>query len=105
MLASIVILQAAPSAPAWMSALPMVLIMAIFWFLIIVPQRRQQKAHKAMVQSLKRGDEVVTVGGLVGEIVGVKDDLINLRTGQVTVVVERERIARRKGGAPAPETK
>ncbi len=70
------ILAAATSAaapPAWISWLPIVGMIAIFWFLIIRPQMRQHKAHQTKVAGLKRGDEVVTAGGLVGKITKVDD--------------------------------
>lgn len=73
----------------------MVLIFGIIYVLIILPQRREQKRHREMVAALERGDQVVTTGGLVGEIVQVRDDLLVLKTGEVRVVVERARVARK----------
>lgn len=98
-LASIVLFQAAP-APGGGFLGPILmwgLIFVIFYVLVILPQRRQQKQHREMVAALQRGDEVVTAGGLVGEIMGIKENLIQLRTGQATVVVERDRIVRKVG--------
>lgn len=96
-MAAIFFLQAAaqPTGNAFISFLPMLLIFVIFWVLIFLPQRRQQKAHRELVASLAKGDQVVTTGGVIGEIVQVKDDSILLRSGQSTLVVERERVARR----------
>ena len=79
---------------------PIVLMLAIFYFILFVPQRRQQKAHQALLASLQKGDQVVTVGGLIGEITAIRDDQVTLRSGQSTVVVEKMRI-QRKAGAPA----
>lgn len=84
-----------------MSFLPMVIIFVIFWMLIIVPQRRQAKAHAAMVSALQKGDQVVTAGGLVGSITAVRDDMVELRTGSATVMVERGRVTRRLDPAGA----
>jgi preprotein translocase subunit YajC len=81
------------------------MILAIFYFLMIVPQRRQVKAHQALVDSLQAGDKVVTAGGLVGDIVSIKDDLVQLRTGQSTVVVERSRVTARRAAAGASSEK
>ncbi len=68
---------------------------AIFYFLLIRPQRQQQKRHEAMVKSLKRGDEVATVGGVVGKIIHIKDDRLTIKTGEDTrLVVERDKVAR-----------
>ena len=64
---------AAEAPPAWMGWLPIVGMIAIFWFLIIRPQMRQQKAHQAKVAGLKRGDEVLTAGGVVGKVIKVED--------------------------------
>lgn len=72
----------------------LVLIVAIFYFLLILPQRREQKRHRELLAALKPGDEVVTMGGLVGEIIALKDQRVTLKTGEARVVVERARIAR-----------
>ena len=56
----------AEAPPAWLQFLPLVAMGFIFWFLIIRPQMRRQKEHQAKVSSLKKGDQVVTAGGLVG---------------------------------------
>ena len=76
-------------------------ILAIFYFILIVPQRRQLKEHQNLVAALQKGDQVVTAGGLVGEITGIKDDAVQLRTGTSTVVVEKSRIVKRTGGPGA----
>lgn len=70
--------SAAAQPPAWMQFLPWVAIFAVFWFLMIRPQMRQQKAHREKVEGLKRGDEVVTAGGLVGKITKVEDDYVEI---------------------------
>jgi preprotein translocase subunit YajC len=69
---------------------------AIFYFLLIRPQRQQQKRHQDMIQDLRRGDEVSTVGGIVGRIVHIKEDRITIKTAEDTrLVVEREKVARK----------
>lgn len=72
----------------------LVFIVAIFYFILILPQRREQKRHREMLAALRPGDEVVTVGGLVGDIVQLRDELVTLKSGDARVVVERARIAR-----------
>ena len=52
---------------------PLILIFAIMYFLLIRPQQKKVKEHKAMVDGLRRGDQVVTAGGLIGKVVKVKD--------------------------------
>jgi preprotein translocase subunit YajC len=56
------------------SLIPLVLLFGIFYFLIIRPQQQRMKAHQAMVAAVKRGDTVVTAGGLIGKVAKVKDD-------------------------------
>ena len=56
------------------SILPLILIFVIMYFLLIRPQQKKVKAHRAMVEALRRGDQVVTQGGLIGKIVRIKDD-------------------------------
>jgi preprotein translocase subunit YajC len=67
--------------PAWMQFLPLVAMGFIFWFLILRPQMKRQKEHQSKVASLKRGDEVVTAGGLVGKVVRVDDHYVDLELG------------------------
>jgi preprotein translocase subunit YajC len=59
---------------AFASFIPLILIFAIMWFLLIRPQQKKVKEHQAMVAALRRGDEVVTQGGLIGKVSKVKDD-------------------------------
>lgn len=54
--------------------LPLILIFAIMYFLLIRPQQKKMKDHQAMVAALRRGDQVVTQGGLIGKVSKVKDD-------------------------------
>jgi len=60
--------------PFLTSLIPLVLLFGIFYFLIIRPQQQRLKAHQAMVAAVKRGDTVVTAGGLIGKVSKVKDD-------------------------------
>ena len=68
--------------PAWISWLPIVGMILIFWFLIIRPQMKRQKEHQAKIGGLKKGDRVVTAGGLVGKIVAVRDDEVDIELGR-----------------------
>ncbi|MFN4099134.1 MAG: preprotein translocase subunit YajC [Pararhodobacter sp.] len=56
------------------SLVPFVLIFAIMWFLLIRPQQKKAKEHRAMVDALRRGDQVLTAGGIIGKVAKVKDD-------------------------------
>ena len=59
---------------AFASFIPLILIFAIMYFLLIRPQQKKVKEHQKMVEGLRRGDQVVTQGGLIGKAVKVKDD-------------------------------
>ncbi len=72
----------APAIPTWMAVLPYVGIAAIFWFLLIRPQMRQQKLHRERIGGLKKGDQVVTAGGLVGKVLRVDDTYVDLELGK-----------------------
>lgn len=65
---------------------------AIFYFLFIRPQRKQQQQHEEMVKALRKGDEVMTIGGIVGTIVHIKDDRLTVKTGDTRVEVERSKV-------------
>lgn len=81
-------------------------IVAIFYFIVLRPQRKQQKQLEASLMAMSKGDEVVTSGGLVGEVIHIKEtikdgkpsgtmgDRVTIRTGESKVVVERGRIVR-----------
>ncbi|MEL6126714.1 MAG: preprotein translocase subunit YajC [Pseudomonadota bacterium] len=65
---------AAPAGAGLASFIPILLIFAIMYFLMIRPQQKKVKEHRQMVENLRRGDQVITQGGLYGKIVKVKDD-------------------------------
>ncbi len=56
------------------SLIPLILIFAIMWFFLIRPQQKKLKQHQAMVAALRRGDQVVTQGGVIGKVVKIRDD-------------------------------
>ena len=78
-------------------------IFAIFYFVLIRPQQRQRKQQEAQLGGLKKGDEVVTAGGVIGEVVHIRqnapdkssmEDRVTIKTGDTRIVVERRGIAR-----------
>jgi preprotein translocase subunit YajC len=69
------------------------LFIGIFYFLLIRPQRRQQEQQRQLLASLQRGDQVVTTGGVVGEVIHIKDDHVTIRSGESRFVVLRSGIA------------
>lgn len=74
--------QATQSAGLVSALLPLILMFAIFYFLLIRPQQKQQKARQAMLDGLKKGNKVITIGGIYGEIIDVKDDNLVLRIAE-----------------------
>ncbi len=98
---------AAPPQGNMLGALiPFVLVFAIFYLLIIMPQRKKQKKHMEMVENLKAGDRVITTGGIYGTIMGVQKDRIEVKIaanvkievtkGSVGVILSRETAAPEK---------
>src|ERR1043165_1182642 len=85
--ASLFFAQAAP-APGnpLMSMLPMILIFGAMYFFMIAPQRKKQKEHQKMLESLNSGDEVITAGGIYGEITNKKDDRYVIRIAEGTKI-------------------
>jgi len=85
----------ASSQSPFFQFIPLVLILGVFWFLIIRPQQKKQKAHQRMVDSLNKGDKVVTNGGIFGTIVKVGDDRITLEVAsKVHINLERQQVSR-----------
>lgn len=74
--------------------LPLVLLFAVFWFMLIRPQQKRQKEHKAMVETLKKGDEIVTNGGVLGRITKVGDSFVSVEVAEgMEIRVQRVAIA------------
>jgi preprotein translocase subunit YajC len=71
----------------------MAIIFAIIYFLMIRPKVKQERRHREQVAQLKKGDEVVTAGGVVGEVIHIKDDRVTIKSGESRFVVMRDRIA------------
>ena len=94
-----------PSNPILGSIFMYGAIFAIFYFILIRPQSTQRKKHDELVRSLKKGDEIVTTGGLIGEVLFIKEkggddktsgmeDRVTIKSGDTRVIIERGRIAR-----------
>lgn len=81
-------------------------IFAIFYFILIRPQQKQRKAHDALIRQLKKGDEIVTAGGVIGDVIHIKEtvvegvpkvsmeDRVTIKSGDSRLIVERGRITR-----------
>jgi preprotein translocase subunit YajC len=71
------------------------LIFLIFYWLLIRPQRKERQKHEELIAGLKKGDEIVTMGGIIGTVVHLEADRVTLKTGENTrIVVERSKVAR-----------
>jgi preprotein translocase subunit YajC len=81
---SLLAAAAAPSAGAsfFVQTIPLVLIFVIFWFLLIRPQQKRMKDHQAQITAVKKGDRVVTGGGLIGKVTKVGDNEVEVELGQ-----------------------
>jgi len=80
-----------------MNFAPIILIFVVFYFLLIMPQQKKAKEHKAMLEAIDKGDEVVTTGGSHGKVVGVAENVLTLEIAdKVKIKVSREYIAHRK---------
>ena len=77
---------AADPTGGFMQLLPMILMFVVLWFLMIRPQMKKAKEHKALLAALAKGDEVVTGGGLVGKITKVGDNYVTLEIAEGTEV-------------------
>jgi preprotein translocase subunit YajC len=65
-----------------MAFLPLILLFAVFYFLLIRPQQKKAKTHKQFMENLKKGDRVVTSGGMYGTITGVTDDSVTIEVAE-----------------------
>ena len=84
----------APSAPSTISLLLPVMLIVVFYFLLIRPQQKKQKEHRAMVEALVVGAEVVTGGGVLGKVIEVGEQFVTLEIADgVNVKVQRHSIA------------
>jgi preprotein translocase subunit YajC len=78
----------------WLSFVPMLVIVALFYFILIAPMRKKQKHLQAMIEQLKSGDKVVTNGGIYGTVVGVDERVVHLRIADgVKILIAKSAVA------------
>jgi preprotein translocase subunit YajC len=100
LLGGALMMGAPPGSNPLVSFLPIVAMLGIMYFLLLRPQQKEAKRHEQMLNALKKGDEVVTVGGLYGRILAFSGDRVSLRVDEgVKVEVERAKIMRVVSGA------
>lgn len=98
---------AEPQGPGsgWVAMIPMVAIFVIFYFLLVWPMRKRQKALQKLVDELKRGDRVVTNGGIYGEVAAVEGNVIHLKIADnLKIRVAKSAISGLEGGAEPGRT-
>ena len=89
--------DAAQQGPGLLSSLlPLIILFVIFYFLVILPQQREAKKHKEMVESLKKGDKIVTTGGIIAEVIKNEEDFIKAEIAKgVEVKIDKAAVARK----------
>lgn len=99
---------AAGAAGGFASFIPLILIFVVFYFLLIRPQQKQAKQHQAFLNDLKKGNKIVTKGGIHGTITGLTDNVLTLEIAKdVSIKLSRDAVAGslNKDGAPKKEEK
>ncbi|WP_353611558.1 preprotein translocase subunit YajC [Azoarcus sp. CIB] len=77
-----------------MGMLPLILMFIVLWFLMIRPQMKRAKEHKAMVSALAKGDEIVTQGGIAGRVTQVSDNFLRIEIADnVNILVQSQAVA------------
>lgn len=83
--------------------LPIVLLVVVFWFFLIRPQRKRDKEERSMRDSIQVGDEISTIGGFIGKVVNIKDDVFTIETSNDRTKLKIYRWAIRGKEAPATD--
>lgn len=87
-----------PAASPWFQLMPIALVFGIFYFLLIAPMRKRQKAMQQLIENLKRGDRVLTNGGIYGEVAAVEGNIVHLKVADsVKLRVAKSAIASLEG--------
>jgi preprotein translocase subunit YajC len=81
-------------SPGLLMVVQFAALIGIFYFLLIRPQRKAQKKHQEVLAALKRGDQVMTEGGILGEVVHLAEDRVTVKSGESRFVVARGKISR-----------
>ena len=87
--------QAATQQPSMLASfIPLILIFLIFYFLLIRPQQKKQKEHKVILDSIQRGDEILSSGGILGKVIKVDNDKLTVEISKgVNVTIIRSTVA------------
>jgi len=94
--ASLIFFQTGGGSPAWLWVFQIVAIIAIFYFLLIRPQKKERERHEEMIRSITKGDEIITAGGVVGKVVHATENRLTIKSAENTrLVIQRGRVAQR----------
>jgi len=93
-----------PKGSAFGGLLPLILIFFVFYFLLIRPQQKKVREHQKLLNALKRGDEVITSGGIYGTITTIKGDVVDLKIAEgVKMVISKSAVATVRRPPTSPE--
>ena len=87
------------------SLVPLILIMVIFWVLLIRPQQKRMKEHAAVIKGLKKGDKVITGGGIYGRITNVKDNVVMIEIADGIIIKVKQDTVGGLQESPKPQDK
>ncbi len=97
--------QQAP--PLWTNMVPLVLLVVVFYFALIRPQQKKAREHADLLKTVKTGDKVITSGGIIGVVVGVKDKSLSIRSADTKLEILKSavsEIAEKAAGPPNPNS-
>ncbi len=77
---------AAPQGGGFLEFLPLIALLAVFYFLVLRPQQKRAKEHKVMMEALQKGDEVITIGGILGKVTKVGEENVGVEIADNVVV-------------------
>lgn len=91
----ILMTQPQPGQQSWTTFIPLILIMVVFYFFLIRPQMRKQKELKNFRESLKKGDKIITAGGIYGKINNISDNIVTIDVGNnILLKIDKTAIVR-----------
>ncbi len=100
--------SASTPPPMWTNLVPLGLMIVVFYFLLIRPQQKQARQQDELRKALKKGDKIVTTGGILGTVVGVKDKSVSIRSDETKLEILKSAVAQvvedfdKADPAPAP---
>jgi preprotein translocase subunit YajC len=87
--------EGADSPPFWVSMVPLLVMIFVFWFILLRPQMKQEKQREQMRKTLEKGDEIYTNGGIVGTVVSVRDNTVMIRSDETKLEVLKSSVTQK----------